>query len=139
MADYIQIKNGTTDAMPVPGEYGSSSTSPVGSYLKLADGTLIQWGNSMCTNPTGESNTMAQIGSTGWYSGSVALYTPLDFANTSFVVIGRSKYDTGLDVPFAFSSATNVHNARVRVYDNYARPLNDGKMKLSWLAIGRWK
>ena len=38
MAEIIQIKDGSTDVLPVAEESGSN-------YCKMPDGTLIQWGS----------------------------------------------------------------------------------------------
>lgn len=131
MADYIRIKNGTTDALPVSAESGNG-------YCKMADGTLIQWGSVACTNPSSSASTMSQVVSSGIFTGTVRLSFSENFINTSYMVTGCSKYDTGYEFPYGVITKAAA-NVILRLYDFHARPLNDGKMVIQYLAIGRWK
>lgn len=107
-------------------------------YCKMPDGTLIQWGSVACTNPSGSASTMSQVADSGIYTGTVRLSFSENFINTSYMVTGCSKYDSGYEFPYGVNTKTAA-NVILRLYDFYARPLNDGKMVIQYLAIGRWK
>lgn len=103
-------------------------------YVKLPDGTMIQYGATTVT----ASGTMAQILSSGIYYGVFDLNFPKSFASNSYRVVGSARYSTGFPFTFAGIPSTSGR-AIVYVYDFYARAMNDGHMMLQWIAIGRWK
>ena len=103
-------------------------------YVKLPDGTMIQYGATTVT----ASGTMTQILSSGIYYGVFNLDFPTAFASSSFRVFGSSRYSTGFPFTFAGFPLTSSR-ASIYVYDFYARAMNDEKLALQWMAIGRWK
>ena len=104
-------------------------------YCKLADGTMVCYANNVTV--TGNGN-MAQIGSSGVYFGTVDIDFPAAFKASNIAMSGTARYSTGNGVAFGVSSTT-ASGATIHVYDFYARSLTDGNLKVSYIAIGRWK
>ena len=123
MADYIQIKNGTTDAMPVAAE--SSST-----YCKMPDGTLICWGRFM---PNYANNNV----------GTYTVTYPVSFTSVPMVVasVGMAQHASGelaINVKIATKTTTQCSfgyhdpNGNLRSDGSYIKDCY-------YIAIGRWK
>lgn len=74
MAEIIQIKDGSTNALPIGEESGSG-------YCKMPNGTLIQWG----------TETFPADGYT------ISVYFQIQFANTNYSVL-VSPHDNGIDL-----------------------------------------
>lgn len=137
--DFIDVPGKTIDLDGFTVMRGSDQVYPFqsgNSYCKLPDGTLIQWGVSSGVTASG---SLAQIASSGIYTGTLSITFPIAFAGTNNASVhGSFRYDNGHATPIALVSVSGTL-ANVRVYDFYERPLNDGKITLRWLAVGRWK
>ena len=136
---FIDLPVGTIDLDGLTVVQGSDQVYPFqsgDSYCKLPDGTLIQWGVSRAAAGSG---SLTQIASSGVYTGVLPITFPIAFTsgNNTFVH-GSFRYSTGHDTPIAPVSVSG-NSASVRVYDFFARPLDDGLITLRWLAVGRWK
>lgn len=106
-------------------------------YAKLADGTLIQWGNM--TNLTVD---LQADGNSGLYkqnySTNNGIVFPVSFVNTSYVLVGGFQYSTGGSFPISVAyNQKAVDHCNPDIRDVYQRTGNEGR--ISWIAIGRWK
>ena len=137
--DFIDVPSGTIDLDGLTVMRGSDQVYPFqsgDSYCKLPDGTLIQWGVSSGVTASG---SLTQIASSGVYNGALPITFPIAFADADNVSVhGTFRYSNGIATPIALVSVSST-SASVRVFDFYARPLNDGLITLRWLAVGRWK
>lgn len=122
----IRMSDGTDTLYPESAVYGSNAN---GSYVKFADGTLIQNGSIAPTL------TLSQIGSSGIYSTTTTVTFPLAFADAKFYAYGTSRYGTGHAVPIG-AIQSGAGYMTLTVYDFYAR---SGSITVNWCAIGRWK
>lgn len=104
-------------------------------YCKLPDGTMVCYANNVTV--TGSGN-MAQAGSSGVYYGTVGINFPATFHDANVSVSGTSCYSTNNGVPFGTVSTTSSA-AVIQVYDFASRSLTDGNIKVSYVAVGRWK
>lgn len=112
-----------------------SGSNTNGYYCKMSDGTAICWGR-ITLNLSG---TMTQINSTGIYQSTPFYVTlPINLGNSNYVVTGASRYSTGHHIPIGASASTGTQFI-ARVYDFYARSLNDGNLVVNWQVVGRWK
>lgn len=116
----IRLSDGTDTLLPEAGVYGSNSN---GYYLKLADGTLLQWGLS---GQYASGNTA-----------DIAVTMPLAFVNTTYCVFANGEVGndpTNYEVLIVIQRDTSQKfNAHIRnATGSYTR-------QFSWLAIGRWK
>ena len=116
----IRLSDGTDTLLPEAGAYGSNSS---GQYLKLADGTLFQWGIS---GQYASGNTA-----------NVAITMPLAFVNSWYTVISNGEVGddpTNYEVLIVIQrNSSQQFTAHIRnATGNYTR-------QFGWLAIGRWK
>lgn len=113
----------------------TSSAGSSSGYNKMADGTLVQWGQ---TSFHLESN-MTQIGSTGVYYYTYSFTLPVAFSSTLYTLTGTSRYSTGHCVSFGAINNTG-NTATIHVYDYVARTAGTtNSVVLRWQAVGRWK
>lgn len=104
-------------------------------YVKLPDGTLIQWGIHTFSG----TGNMSQINSTGIYTTPLtAINLATTFYDTSYVVSASGRYLTG-NILACGAIASTTAAFLCEAYDFYARSLTDGNLKIHWKAIGRWK
>lgn len=116
------------DDFPIP-EYGSNTN---GSYVKFADGTLIQWG--LFTKTSGSTSAYGSL-----YIMQVSFDLPLNFVDTNYTVTGSGKFGTGAALAFGLEGGT-VSTAQVRVWDIATRTLSSSLvLYVRWMAVGRWK
>lgn len=106
-----------------------SSLGTASNYTKLADGTMIQWGE------TTASATLSQIASSGIYYGYYDITMPQAFLNNYFQISGIAQYSTGYVVPIGYQRIS-TSKFRAGIYDFYAR---NGNIRVAWHALGRWK
>ena len=121
MAEIIQIKDGSTDVLPVAEESGSN-------YCKMPDGTLIQWGSfevNLPANGYQEYNLTFPLRSAqGGY-----IQPPAFIAGAT--VWGDSR------IYSIIRRAGFVDNGTFRI-GNTASSASNGVI-ITWIAIGRWK
>ena len=122
----IKIRDGSDVLYPESAVTGSNSN---GTYIKFADGTLIQYGTTTI------SVSLSQIASTGVYYQSKTLNMPLSFASTTYTISGSSRYSTGHILPIG-GVANTVSQVNICIYDFYAR---SGNVSVRWMAVGKWK
>lgn len=122
----IRLTDGTNNLYPEGAVTGSNSN---GTYIKFADGTLIQYGSTTI------SVSLSQIASTGVYYQSKTMNLPMSFVNTTYTVSGSSRYSTGHILPIG-AVPTSVSQVNVCIYDFYAR---SGNVVVRWMAVGKWK
>lgn len=122
----IRLTDGTNNLYPEGAVTGSNSN---GTYIKFADGTLVQYGTKTI------SVTLSQIASSGVYYQSKTLNMPLSFASTTYTISGSSRYSTGHILPLGGIPNT-VSQANICIYDFYAR---SGNVSVYWMAVGKWK
>lgn len=93
-------------------------------WLKLADGTLIQYGNiSITTNGTN-------------YDANTLLSFPLAFSNTSvYSIICTVAYPNRADKVFVAVNTPNQSNINIR----FNQSIGSISATIFWQAIGRWK
>lgn len=126
MADYIQIKNGTTDVQPIGADTGSTTR-----YFRSADGTQICWGT---ITPAYANPNIAQatVNFTVAFSAYPCITaTPYGAENaaqelSANVKIGGSCSTTGFTVTY------HDPGGRFNSSGAYIKPIY-------WIAIGRWK
>ena len=97
----------TSTINPIANNYGSTEN---GQYLKMPDGTLIQWGQ--------ESNAS---------SSNHSLSFPVAFVSGDYTVVGTNTSGTQSNFMISTSSSSSC-----MVYIS-------GTVRLLWIAIGRWK
>lgn len=108
-----------------------------GGYIAFENGLCIQWAFG---KPFTVDSTLTQIASSGTYtsSGTVALDYPILATINKSMMVGQSRYSTGHRVGFGYNGMNNTTDARIMVYDYYARP-NDSKWLAQYILIGLWK
>lgn len=109
MAEIIQIKDGSTDVLPVSAESGSG-------YCKLPDGTMMVWGSVSF--------------SASDYAKSIIPSSYTD--GTVFTSVG-SFVGTPDVIETTVSTVINTVNG----FSIGRRPLNACNVR--WIAVGRWK
>ena len=121
----IRLRDGTDTLLPEAGEYGSNSN---GFYLKLADGTLIQWGRK-----TGLSFSNQTI-----LEGTETL--PLAFIATGYSLSGNGASSSNNSYVFRLGmnpSTTSTFGWTLASGSGSAITINN--RGFYWVAIGRWK
>lgn len=110
-----------------------SGSNTNGNYIKLQDGTLIQWGETTATTGT---NSLNRGGVTVYYSDSVTQNFPISFIdNTSSIhpqINGGAGTSAGLNFIYTVMYANRVAITLESTNSSYSRTIR-------WLAIGRWK
>ncbi len=108
-----------------------------GGYLNFENGLSIQWAFD---KSFGVDSALSQINSSGSYvsNGTVVLDSPIRTSLSASVMVGSTRYSTGYRVPFGYSGMNTTTNARIVVFDYYARP-KDSNWKVSFILIGKWK
>lgn len=108
-------------------------------YTKMADGTLIQWGETSIEL----QRTMPQVGSLNLYYDVYTLTFDVPFKDTHYSIYAQSQYGTGFLFPATGNPQSNQDgtstSATIWFYDVYQRTTGGNALKIRWCAIGRWK
>lgn len=119
MADIIQIKDGSTDVLPVAETYGSNTN---GQYIKFANGALIQWGSK--TGANGMTVTL-----------------PTSFNTTGYMVSMNAHYNTNTSIVCILSEYDRtVSNFKINAWDANTKAASTAtNISVMWIVIGTWK
>lgn len=136
------LKVGTNIAPVNLSTINQTYSGTANSYTKMADGTLIQWGEQTIAI----EQTMVQVGSLNLYYGTYILTFDLPFKDTHFCMNVQSQYGTGYLFPAtgnprkqSASDQTSI-SATIWYYDVIQRQASEtASLKIRWCAIGRWK
>jgi hypothetical protein len=112
-----------------------SGSNTNGHWLKLQDGTLIQWDYK--GNITDQA-IASQYGGTAIYFGTRDITFPVEFHDANYAItVGAALWGTGGSWGSVMAN-TQKSSARLIFYDMFSRPAGTA-FRLSWIAIGRWK
>lgn len=103
-----------------------------GRYLKLGDGTLIQWCYIIDTS-VGITNSYGQV-----YQGTYTWTFPMAFLSGTNPTVVCSQFLAGTGASWGTCASLNATVAVLRGYDYYSRPVGT-RMQIQAVAIGRWK
>ena len=119
MAETIQIKDGSTDILPVAETYGSNAN---GEYIKFANGVLIQWG--------------AKTGANG-----MTVTLPTSFKINNYRVSMNAHYNTNTSIYCVFSEYDSTTSSfKITAWDANTRAASTAtNISVLWIAIGTWK
>ena len=107
-----------------------SGSNTNGNYIKLQDGTLIQWGETSATTGT---TSQSRGGCTVYASDEVSQYFPVSFIdNNASVMTQINGGYAALNFIYTIIASARVRITLVSTSSSYSRTIK-------WLAIGRWK
>lgn len=106
-----------------------SGSNDNGSWIKFADGTLIQYGSKNCTATTSSSG-----GFTHYYSQNT-FTLPIEFKNTEYKIFPNinSENVTLINLVYGSVKTTSTYGL------NFISSSNNDTRTIQWFAIGRWK
>lgn len=122
-----------------------SGSNANGNYVKLTDGTMIEWGTIDKTKFLQTSSAYTASQGINWYRSNLATQTlPIQYIDNNYrlnITIQTGLNGTRMSIPRISNVTASAFEMQLISVDDYLQNSNGYKdiVDVNWVAIGKWK